>query len=393
MKILAISAYYPPDTVGGYEWAAYEVLTRLRNRGHDVKILAAKPDRPCPSDENISRTLTRMHPPADNAFGRFASKIQAAIAYIHNYREIRRAIEKHSPDVIYMWAGAMLTPAVIAAIEGIGIKTVFHLEDMWIAKLMEQESGNSVLSRLSRGLRSMFAKLPEFKSEEWVFVQVSDALAAQYAAAGIIPAKTVRVHNGYEPASAPREWEAEPDVYEIGFSGRIHPTKGLEVLFKAFAIIKQKCTSRVHLSIFGKGNVAYEKELKEMADRLGLSEMIRWHGALPRAKLLEKYKTLDLLAIPSTWEEPFGLVAIEALAAGVPVVAAARGGLREIVNDKVGWLVEPEAETFAAAIAEAITDYDRLALKGKNGPLWISENFGWKDKVETIEKLLSDYAR
>ena len=131
----------------------------------------------------------------------------------------------------------------------------------------------------------------------------------------------------------------------VGFVGRLAPQKGVDVLLEALRLTG----GRLGLVLVGDGPLA--GMLRHRASSQGLEECVRFAGASDRiATILPAF---DLFAFPSRWEG-FGLAAVEAMAAGLPVVAAAADGLREVIEDGItGRLVPPED---AAALAEALVE-------------------------------------
>ena len=107
---------------------------------------------------------------------------------------------------------------------------------------------------------------------------------------------------------------------DIGYVGRIHPTKGLEQLIRAVSLIERD------LFIVGSGDVRYIQRLQSIAGEVGVSLNFLGSSEDPYQSL---YGLVSLIAIPSLWEEPFGRVPLEAVSRGFKVVAADTGGLPE----------------------------------------------------------------
>ncbi len=147
----------------------------------------------------------------------------------------------------------------------------------------------------------------------------------------------------------------------IGFFGRLVPERGLDVLLRACV----KVLGDWSLHVVGSGPA--QIELEALAERLGVAARITWHGALPRDELVRVWDRLNCVAVPSratrAWVDTQGLAAVEAMAHGIPVVAADTGALRDIVED--GGLVVPEDDVGAlsAALQRLVDDpTDRAAL-------------------------------
>ena len=130
------------------------------------------------------------------------------------------------------------------------------------------------------------------------------------------------------------------------FAGRLQPFKGLDLLLHAMTYLPNHGTTR--LLVVG-GNAGKADELAKMnslVSELGISNMVAFVGAVEHEKMPTFYNAADICVIPS-YHESFGLVAVEALASGTPVVASRVGGLATIVKDgETGYLVDersPEA--------------------------------------------------
>jgi glycosyltransferase involved in cell wall biosynthesis len=143
---------------------------------------------------------------------------------------------------------------------------------------------------------------------------------------------------------------AEPDV-DVVFIGRLVAAKGAHVLVRALAELEG-----VTASIAGDG--PDRPALESLVADLGLRERVRftgWISASERARLLASAR---VVAVPSLWEEPFGLVGIEALAAGVPVVASAVGGIPSWLEDGVCGILVPRADVSELAHALGLLVHD-----------------------------------
>jgi glycosyltransferase involved in cell wall biosynthesis len=150
--------------------------------------------------------------------------------------------------------------------------------------------------------------------------------------------------------SEPRDATSRP--FRIGYLGRLEPAKGVEHLLRA---VEELSTSTWELHVAGRGTSDFERHLhSRFAD-----PRIHFHGFVNREDLLHD---LDILAVPSLSHETFGLVAVEAFAAGVPVVASRRGGLSEVVTDGVtGAVFEPNRPGELRAVLESFVSEPRRA--------------------------------
>lgn len=152
----------------------------------------------------------------------------------------------------------------------------------------------------------------------------------------------------------------------IGTVGRVEEQKGHVFLLEAFAQLRRRADgNRLKLLLVGDGRLL--PELKETAARLGISDAVCFPGNI--AKLAEVYQAIDLFTMPSLWEG-LSLAMLEAMAAGLPMVATEVGGARDVLgNNQWGLLVPPhDAAALASAIDSLLDDPDtaaRLAAAGK----------------------------
>ena len=170
-----------------------------------------------------------------------------------------------------------------------------------------------------------------------------DDIARLYGANGtplevIPPGVDTALFQPMNTADARRELDL-PDKRTILYVGRIEPLKGLDILLKAVALLND--TANTHLLIVG-GSLEKDAELERLntlAVNLGISDIVTFIGSVKQEQLPAYYSASDVFVLPS-WYESFGLVALEAMSCGTPVVVSRVGGLKTFVeNGKTGYLV------------------------------------------------------
>lgn len=159
--------------------------------------------------------------------------------------------------------------------------------------------------------------------------------------------------------------------------GRINDWKGQDLLVRAIAALAPDQRRRVRVRFAGAafaGGPA-EGELTALLAELGLVEQVQFDGFVDDPTPL--YQWADLVAVPSKKPEPFGLVAVEAMAHARAVIGSGHGGLREIVvSGETGWLFEPGSiEALAETLALVMDDRDSLVALGRNGRRRYEANF------------------
>ena len=147
----------------------------------------------------------------------------------------------------------------------------------------------------------------------------------------------------------------------ILFVGRLEPRKGFDVLMKAIPIVLKE-NNDVHFDICGDGEVTKKSALKEF------SQNITFHGYKPREELEKLYENCDIFVAPSRYES-FGIIYLEAMKYGKPVIACNSGGTPEVVKDgETGILIKPgDFLSLAKAISKLINDMGLRENMGKSG--------------------------
>ena len=178
--------------------------------------------------------------------------------------------------------------------------------------------------------------------------------------------KTVRLKNGYDPnifypeKASKEEVLAEYDIYSKGkrvvmFAGKLTHFKGIDILLEAAKLYENEYDDIITL-IAGDGELL--TDLRKQANNLKLKN-IYFLNHVMQPKLRKLYSIADVTVVPSR-REPFGLVAVEALACGSPVIATNQGGLVDFINDSVGALVDvDDAIGLSSAILKELSRNDK----------------------------------
>jgi glycosyltransferase involved in cell wall biosynthesis len=181
------------------------------------------------------------------------------------------------------------------------------------------------------------------------FLAISDYYAGFMARYLRIPPEAISVVPlGINTSGFERRASANDGVFRVGYFARVAPEKGLHVLADAYRSLQERTGgARMSLEVAGylaPGHKAYLAAVKQSLERAGLAKSFWYRGAVDRAGKLAFLRTLDVLSVPATYDEPKGIFLLEAMASGVPVVQPRRGGFTEIVERTGGGLlVEPDA--------------------------------------------------
>lgn len=176
-------------------------------------------------------------------------------------------------------------------------------------------------------------------------------------------------------------------AFVIGFVGRFVPIKGIPILLKAAELVADKIPHTT-LLLAGSGTRRYVAQIKALARESRVP--VRFLGRVPRAKIPRVYWAFDCFVCPTQGHEAFGLVVVEALATGIPTVASANGGIREIITHGAdGLLVQQftNPRCFAEAILAMARDPGGAQLLGMRGRKTCIDRFSWSGSSEALHRL------
>ena len=350
VRVLSVGNMYPPHSFGGYEHVWWSAVEHLRERGHDVSVLttdtrtdAAEPDPP-----HVHRDL-RWHL-VGGTFADLGLRARAALAR-HNQRVLERRLAEVTPDVVTWWSMGGLTLSMIETVRRRGIPAVAFVHDEWLGygrvvdPWLSLFAGprRSRLAPLAERLAGVPARVDFAGAASYVFV--SEHVRRRAETLGLGLRDTRIAHSGIDPAlldaPPPRPWR-----WRLLYIGRLDARKGVHTAIEALALLPPEA----HLDIVGGWDAVEDARLRRLAASVGVGERVVFHGHRRRSELAAAYAAADAVVFPVVWEEPWGLVPLEAMAQGRPVVATGRGGSAEYLRDGENCLLF-EAEDPAALAA------------------------------------------
>jgi glycosyltransferase involved in cell wall biosynthesis len=361
LRILTLTNGYPPHYYGGYELTCRDVMEDFRREGHEVTVLTSTARVPGVVDIDEPHVYRELIPYWNweaghedfppTPLGRF--RVER-----HNLRALADAISTVRPDVVSVWHMIGLSISLLSAVEAAGIPMVITVGNEWLVEAPSYDAWTRMCRRWPmwkpRSIAGVSTQLPSLQTATINFVSKFIRQLASERSPWSVSAESPIVAPGIDLVDFPITEPAQRDWgWRVLYVGRIDPVKGVATLLKAFALLP----TAAQLNVVGSGSAAYEEEMKSLADSLGIMDRVTFERC-PRESLRERYVNSDVFVFPSEWDEPFGLVPIEAMACGAPVIATGTGGSREFLRDGDNCLLyKPgDADALAASLRSLSRD-------------------------------------
>jgi len=332
LRILSVGNIYPPhDLGGGYERTWQASVTDLRQRGHAVRVLTTDFRTDSPSgdeDVDVHRELRSYW--RDHAFPRSGWKSRMNLER-YNASVLERHLRDFAPDLVSWWAMGGMSLGLIERVRRAGIPAVGVVGDEWMLWGPRVDAwsrpfrGRPLFGCLAERITGLPTRARLGAAAVWLFN--SEHVRRKALAAGWSLPHTAVLHPGiddqlFRPA-VPAPWQ-----WRLLYLGRLDPRKGPNLAIEALPLLPSEAT----LTLQGTGDPGYAEELRSLARSLNVAERVSFTGA-PRERLPELYGGADAVIFPVQWEEPWGLVPIEAMAVGRLVVATGTGGSGEYLRE------------------------------------------------------------
>ncbi len=344
MRILAIGSMYPPHHLGGYELVWQAAVRHLRRGGHAVRVLCSDHREAGvgePAEPGIHRDLRWYW--RDHAFPRLGPRGVLGLER-SNAATLDRHLDDFAPDVLAWWAMGGMSLSLLERGRRRRIPAVAFVNDDWLIYGPRVDAWQRLAARplVSRRLLERVTGLPARFDPAGCDLVVFASESIRRAAEGrwrLPPAEVA--YGGIDPSflagppPGPDRWS-----WRLLYVGRIDPRKGIATLLEALVDLPAAAT----LLVVGGGEAAHLDELRRLAARLGVADRVTFAGRRDRAALPGLYAAADAVVFPVLWEEPWGLVPLEAMAGGRPVVATGTGGSGEYLRDGENCLLFPPGD-------------------------------------------------
>jgi glycosyltransferase involved in cell wall biosynthesis len=373
-SVLLITPRWARDGgVGAHVERSAAVLARA---GHEVNVLVARDE----SSEHIDGVTVHQSPelckPHASLEARLGDILSCSPSVVHLHQvdtpEIVDAIQPSAPVVISAHGYTVCTSGVHYFTAGHEC-TRPHGLGCWPNLIARGCAHTRDLTSLPSRYRDVTGRLDALRCAD-LAVSYSSAVDRHLAANGV----TRRAVIPYFPTMVAKQGSGHGTRRRVVFAGRVVHPKGVGVLIRAARAVEGEfvvCGDGLQLDA-----------MRRLAHRLGVGERVRFTGWLDADQLANELANASVVVVPSLWPEPFGLVGIEAFAAGRPAVASSTGGIEDWLEDGVSGLTVPpgDAGRLAQALNELLADPERQRQMGEAGRRAVAARFSTAHHLAAI---------
>ena len=384
LNILLVADVSIVSVIGGAERVLYEESTRLAKRGHVVHILTRKLPYHESNVEKISGAEEHRYSFQEKLFPVFFKSL------ISDCRRTFRSLEENFPFDIINFHQPFSAIGVLSLTGSRRVPCVYTCHSLSFEEYISRTSSPKnpikwILHHLQVSARKSIEQTVLNRSDQIVVLSeyTREKLQRTY---GQAPSKVSVIPGGvdlerFRPSTEKAKIRTRlglPEDKFILFTVRnLVPRMGLENLISAFEIL-QSGRGDLLLVIGGEGPL--ERALREKARTCGIEDFVRFAGYIPDEELPSYYQMADLFILPTAELEGFGLVTVEALASGLPVLGTPVGGTREVLNELGSDYLFDDSSS--QSIATGILN----ALDG-----WATNQAAYENVSETCRKVAEQY--
>lgn len=372
MKILMLTWEYPPRIVGGIAKVVYDLSKRLIKDGHEVTVVTYKEGETPYYENDKGVEVYRVDNYIINPNNFIDWIMQLNFNLVAKASEIMNKNGKF--DVIHAHDWLVANAAKT-------LKSSYNIPIVATIHATESGRNGGIRDEQQRYINDTEWMLTYEASEvivnsNYMKNEVQRLFGLPFEKINVIPnGINLNIYNGIERNYEFRRKYARDNEKIIMCAGRLVYEKGFQYLIDAAPKILSRYNDAKFI-IAGKGGML--NELKEKATYLGISDKVYFTGQLTPKELYTMYRCADIAVFPSTYE-PFGLVAIEGMYAGTPIVVSDIGGLNEIVEHGVTGMKSyaGNPNSIADSILALLFDYQLAYNIAKNGKAKIKEIYNW----------------
>lgn len=373
LKILVISNLFPPQVIGGYERAIADYARRLHHRGHEVLVLTANVEglttsysQSEPEPMVVKRCLALWGSLTEPGFPMYPQPYATAIA-IQNYQVLDQEIQLFQPDVCLAGNIDYLGQTVLEQVLAYSIPVAHYI--------MNAVPGYPV---------DLAPQSPLYK-----YITVSNWVKDSLTSKGYPTATAQTIYPGAAVDKFHQPQIPVHDKLRIAYAGLVMPFKGTDVLIEALYLLHQERIDFTATIAGGCHTPEFRQDLEDFVTTEGFADKVKFTGLLNQQELIGLYKDYNIWVLPSRFDEPFSIGLLEAMVAGLTIIASNTGGSPEAIDHQENGLIF-ESEN-PLDLAESISflalhpeQWQTIAYAGKQKAL---TEFSRTKTIEEIETL------
>jgi len=364
MQVKVLQVISTGYVAGGAENYVVKINAYLSGRGYSVKTLASDLGADKERFNDYTFKSININSP---------SKILFSLFNPSSFFVLKRVLKEYKPDLIHLHAINQITPITLFLLKKYPTVLTLHGPEAFLRKLLIWclKPSNFKKDLYNTKNLNMTGKLTYFYFNH--IQKFLYTLAFKNVDIFIAPSKFMQ--NVVKTDVSPiiylpnfielRKFHELKHNYNLLFVGRLEKTKGVEFLIQAIAVIV-KAFPQTTLTIIGEGS--NKDDLFNLTQKLRLEEYIQFTGWVENKDLDTYYEQASIVVVPSIWAEIFGIVILEAMSAGRPVIGTNVGGIPELIEEGVnGYLVEPQnPEQLAEKVIKLFSEENLITELGRN---------------------------
>ena len=393
MKILMLADVFFPDTIGGAGRVAYHLALELGRKSHEIHVITRNDDGKWPSYEELAPNLFvhRFFSQSKESLGLFLREIK-------NSRLLAKKLAQKVKFDLLCTHQSLVAMGPLLSRHFRQIPLIHYFHSPWHEEfLLKKQEGRAKTGKRNKTIAFLMRRI----EKHLIFRAASVIVLSEY-----MHDRALEIHNFPEDGVVKIPGGVDLDRYNLPTGGKgaakdavkvpmnktvfltvrnLVPRMGLETLIEGFSqssVLREKGL----LLIGGRGFL--EDRLKSQVESANLQDAVRFLGYVPEEDLPQLYQASDFFILPTRELEGFGLVILEAMASGTPVLGTPVGGIPEVIGlfdkrlifDGTGW------QDMRRKLEEVIEKPDSFRFDPQDCRAFVERNFSWKKAADAFEQ-------